>query len=64
MSQPTPKLDDWKCEECDGTGMDFADCPECQGNGWVDDEEDGGTMTCPTCDGCKCETCKGSGERP
>lgn len=26
-------------------------CPTCDGNGWVYDEEDGGTMTCPDCGG-------------
>jgi DnaJ-class molecular chaperone len=60
MSKP----DDWKCEACDGTGMAVPDCEECSGNGWVDDEEDGGTMTCPSCNGNKCDTCGGSGEKP
>jgi hypothetical protein len=26
-------------------------CDACHGNGWVEDEEDGGTMTCEQCDG-------------
>ncbi len=26
-------------------------CPECNGNGWVYDPSDGGTMCCPLCDG-------------
>ena len=27
--------------------MEDPDCPECEGRGWVEDEENGGTMTCP-----------------
>ena len=27
------------------------DCETCDGNGWVDDPSDGGTMTCPDCEG-------------
>lgn len=26
-------------------------CKECEGDGWVEDPSDGGTMTCPRCDG-------------
>lgn len=58
------KPEDWKCEACDGTGMLVPDCETCSGAGWVDDEEDGGTMTCPECDGDKCDVCHGSGEKP
>lgn len=28
-----------------------AHCLECEGNGWIDDPLDGGTTTCPVCDG-------------
>lgn len=60
----TAAPEDWKCTECDGTGMAVPDCEECNGNGSVDDPSDGGTMMCPECDGDKCEACHGSGERP
>ena len=43
-----------ECGECRGTGMAYPDCKLCEGNGWVDDPKDGGTMTCPECD---CEEC-------
>lgn len=26
-------------------------CKECDGDGWVEDPDDGGTMTCEECDG-------------
>lgn len=26
-------------------------CVECDGDGWVYDADDGGTKTCPVCDG-------------
>lgn len=58
-----PKIEDWKCEVCDGTGQAVPDCETCSGNGWVDDPEDGGTMTCPDCLDDKCESCGGSKER-
>jgi len=29
---------------------DRVDCPDCDGNGWVDDPSDGGTMCCPNPD--------------
>lgn len=34
-------------------------CDTCKGNGWVYDPSDGGTMTCPECDGDvpECVTC-------
>lgn len=64
MSAPKPKPEDWICTACDGSGMAVPDCETCDGRGWVDDEEDGGTMMCPDCDGDKCDTCGGSGERP
>lgn len=54
----------WKCEACDGTGMAVPDCETCGGYGWVDDERDGGTMSCPDCGGDKCDACSGSGEKP
>ena len=58
-----PENEDWKCEACDGTGMAEPECECCQGNGWVDDPDDGGTMTCPECFGEKCAECGGNGER-
>lgn len=42
-----PQVEDWKCTECEGTGMAFPDCDTCSGNGWVEDDKDGGTMSCP-----------------
>ena len=30
---------------------DREECETCNGNGWVDDPSDGGTMTCEDCDG-------------
>ena len=58
------KPEDWRCPDCDGTGAIDPHCEACEGNGWVEDTEDGGTMDCPECFGEKCPTCKGSGERP
>lgn len=55
---------DIACKECGGTGMLIPDCEECEGNGWVPDESDGGTMCCPACGGDECEHCEGSGEAP
>lgn len=55
--------DGFECRECDGTGQAVHDCEACQGNGWVEDEEDGGTMTCPECFDDKCDRCNGTGER-
>lgn len=55
--------EDLDCPACNGTGMAVPDCESCNGNGWVDDEEDGGTMTCPECNGDKCDTCDGTGEK-
>lgn len=52
------------CKECRGVGKK-AECELCEGNGWVDDPEDGGTMVCPDCDGeagINCQECEGSGE--
>lgn len=60
----TPKVEgEWACTPCEGTGQSVPDCEACDGNGWVDDPEDGGTMTCPECDDDKCDFCNGSGER-
>lgn len=50
-----------RCESCDGTGRAAPDCHTCAGAGWVDDPEDGGTMTCPQCDDEMCDVCGGSG---
>lgn len=52
------------CPLCHGSGLVMWDCETCEGNGWVEDSEDGGTMMCPDCDGEKCEFCMGSGEAP
>lgn len=60
MTPPT----EFVCSECDGTGQMVPDCEVCDGNGWVYDEEEGGTMTCPECDDEKCDVCRGSGEKP
>jgi DnaJ-class molecular chaperone len=52
------------CPECQGTGRQD-ECAECNSYGWVDDPEDGGTMTCPGCNGDSCEDCRhceGTGE--
>lgn len=49
------------CDCCDGSGYDDS-CQECEGRGWVDDESDGGTITCPNCDGDNiCWYCDGTG---
>jgi DnaJ-class molecular chaperone len=60
MSNPN----DWECPDCKGTGAVDPECEACGGDGWVEDEEDGGTMTCPECLGEKCPACNGSGEKP
>lgn len=57
-------VDDWKCTACEGTGKAVPDCECCDGNGWIDDEKDGGTMTCPDCLDDRCEICGGTGEKP
>lgn len=52
------------CRTCQGSGRKCA-CETCEGNGWVDDPSDGGTMTCPECNGEAgepCVSCEGSGE--
>ena len=54
-------LDYEECRDCAGTGMEDPDCEECDGNGWVDDPEDGGAMMCPTCLGNDCPMCGGEG---
>lgn len=43
-----PTKEEWE-EICGHDGS--ADCETCGGNGWVDDPSDGGTMTCPDCEG-------------
>lgn len=53
--------EDEVCKHCNGTGKEFPDCPECEGRGWVDDPDDGGTMTCPECDDEPCSECDGEG---
>lgn len=49
-----------ECPHCNGKKMEFPDCEECEGRGWVDDP-DGGTMSCPECNGESCSTCDGEG---
>lgn len=53
---------DYTCENCNGSGQEINDCPECEGQGWVDDPDDGGTMTCPECENEQCNECDGTGE--
>lgn len=50
-----------ECQHCKGTCVEFPECETCGGNGWVDDPDDGGTISCPECGGEKCSTCEGSG---
>lgn len=53
-----------ECGNCNGTGYLFDECETCGRNGWVDDPKDGGTMTCPDCEGEseeKCDACDGEG---
>ena len=54
-----------ECKKCDGTGYSFSECETCFRKVWVDDPKDGGTMTCPDCDGEseeRCNLCDGTGE--
>lgn len=53
---PNP-LPDFDCEHCEDTRLAHRDCETCEGGGWVDDEEDGGTMTCPECNAEPCPHC-------
>ncbi len=55
-------IEDFECKECNGTGSETPDCSKCDGNGWVDDSEDGGYMVCPECDDNNCPKCNGTGE--
>ena len=51
------------CQSCNGCGKQDQ-CAECENNGWVEDEDDGGTITCLVCDGLAdmdCEDCEGTG---
>jgi hypothetical protein len=54
-----------ECTECGGTGyVEPLECNTCGRDGWVYDPSDGGTMTCPDCDGdcgehCPAEDCDG-----
>lgn len=57
-----PPNDEWvECPHCSGKKMELPDCEECEGRGWVEDEELGGTMSCPECGGETCSTCGGEG---
>jgi len=47
-----------ECPHCNGKKVEVPDCEECEGRGWVDDP-DGGTMTCPECNGETCSVCGG-----
>lgn len=63
MTSPTNEKDE-PCKHCNGTGRAVPDCEVCEGNGWVDDPDDGGTMTCPECNDDKCDFCGGEGYEP
>jgi len=52
--------DEWECSVCNGTGRAQPDCPQCYGDGWVEDKSDGGTMTCPSCNYEPCSECDGT----
>ncbi len=39
------------CPCCDGSGYENSECETCGRDGYVDDPSDGGTMTCPDCQG-------------
>jgi len=45
------------CKECGGGGRNGDECEDCDSYGYVDDPDDGGTMTCPSCDGYSGENC-------
>lgn len=49
------------CQHCMGTGKEFPNCPTCEGMGWIEDDEYGGTMNCPECDNEDCSVCGGEG---
>ena len=54
-----------ECKKCDGSGYTFPSCERCYRLGWVDDPSDGGTITCPECEGEsieRCKLCDGTGE--
>jgi len=40
-----------KCTKCLGNGYTEEECELCGRDGWVDDPDDDGTMTCLECDG-------------
>jgi hypothetical protein len=53
-----------ECKPCRGTGYKHEGCERCERDGWVEDLEDGGTMTCPECNGESaelCSICQGDG---
>lgn len=47
------------CEHCQDTQLEHPNCETCKGFGWIEDPSDGGTMSCPECDGEPCQTCGG-----
>ena len=55
-------MNEYTCKHCEGTGYEFPNCDTCEGNGWVDDPDDSGTMTCPECNAESCSECDGTGE--
>jgi len=63
-NQMSAEDDDWRCQSCNGTGKFLPNCETCQGDGWVHDDENGGTMTCPSCENEECGDCQGTGEAP
>ena len=55
-----------ECDECDGDGEVKDACPDCGGDGVLDDEPE--EPECPTCDGSgevtdSCDSCGGTGEQ-
>lgn len=49
------------CSECNGEGYEHQECETCGRDGWVEDPDDGGTMSCPECGGDSAEPCCAEG---